>query len=53
LDRLHHESETALFGARAESEGIHFDYEVSNATDDPRDLYEELDAVMRHIEEEE
>lgn len=53
LDRLHHESETALFGARAESEGIHFDYEVDNDDDDPAKLYEELDAVIRHIEEEE
>lgn len=33
LDRLHHISETALFGAQAESEGIHFDYEIWNDTD--------------------
>lgn len=53
LDRLHHESETALFGAKAEAEGITFDFEVWNDEDDPAKFYDELDRVVKHIEEEE
>lgn len=51
--RLIHDSEVALIGARAEAEGIKFDYEVWNDADDPRSLYDELDRIMDKIEEEE
>ena len=51
LDRLNHISETALIGAKAESEGIHFDYEIWN-DEDPTKMMEEVDRLVKHIEEE-
>ena len=52
LDRLHHISETALIGAKAESQGIHFDYEIHNDTD-KNSLGKEIARLMKSIEEEE
>lgn len=51
LDRLHHVSETDLIGARAESEGVQFDYEIWNDTDEDAMKFN-VDNMMRHLEEE-
>lgn len=52
LDRLNHISETALFGAKAESEGIHFDYEIWNDTDTENMEFQVKNFVKRLEEEE-
>lgn len=52
LDRLDHVSETALIGAKAETEGIKFDYELNNDTD-TENMEREVRNLMSKLEEEE
>lgn len=52
LDRLNHVSETALIGAKAETEGIKFDYELNNDTD-TENMEREVRNLMTKLEEEE
>lgn len=52
IERLNHISETALFGAQNEADGIHFDYELWNDTDTEH-METEVRNLMYKIEGEE
>jgi dephospho-CoA kinase len=52
IDRINHESETALYGVQREAEGIHFDRELNNDTDKVN-MELEVRNLMNKIESEE
>lgn len=50
LSELQHDTEGQLFGAKAEAEGIKFDYEIDNDDDDPVRLERQVNDMMLKLE---